>query len=644
MELSHLIDALPGFVWIALPDGRAEYISQHWCDYTGLGREEAIGDGWQTAIHPDDRPQVLERWRLFRESGEAGELQARVLRHDGEYRRFLLSAAPIADKSGQVVRWCGINTDIEERLKDGERAQATAVSKAREGELQQAAAHFAVAQRLSATGSFVSDLVADEHVLSEEFYRICEFERGSTVTIRRLRDIVHPEDRQSFDAVVERGLAGHDVDFEFRIVTPRGGVRHLRASAVVSKHVAGRPVFMGAVQDVTDTKVAEKALRAREAELRRAHDHLSEAQRLSKTGSFTVDLLKDEHFWSDEFYRICEFEPGSTVTTKRLQGIVVPEDIQSFGSAIERALAGTGPEFVFRVLTARGAVKHLRGVAHRSEQIDGRPVFIGAVQDITASTVAENALNVARAELAHVARAMTLGALTASIAHEVNQPLSGIITNASTCLNMLSADPPNLDGARVTAQRTLRDVNRAAEVIQHLRAMFTRRPPAIESVDLNQVAREVLALSSSELQRSRVIVRTDFDAGLLAVSADRVQLQQVILNLIINAADAMEAVQDRPRDLLVATAREGTNRVRLSVRDSGVGIDPQKLPKLFDAFFTTKAHGMGIGLSVSRSIIEGHEGRIWASPNDGPGATFAFSIPLDPSGQRPDRLSAARTS
>ena len=627
LELSQLIDALPGFAWIALPDGRAEYVGQRWCAYTGLSLEHALGYGWQTAIHPEDRPRVLERWRSFREAGEAGELEARMLRHDGEYRRFLLSAAPIADTSGRVVRWCGINTDIEEQLRKEERSQVIAASMAREGELQQAAAHFAVAQRLSATGSFVSDLVADEHAWSEEFYRICDFERGSTVTIQKLRDIVHPEDRQAYDAVIARGVAGNDVDFEFRIVTSRGVVKYLRAAAVVSKHVAGRPVFMGAVQDVTDSKVAEQALRAGEAELRRAHDHLSEAQRLSKTGSFTADLLKDEHFWSDEFYRICEFEPGSTVTTQRLQGIVVPEDLPSFGSAIQRALAGTDPEFLFRVVTAKGAVKHLRGVAHRSEPIDGRPVFIGAVQDVTASTVAENALNVARAELAHVARAMTLGALTASIAHEVNQPLSGIITNANTCLHMLSADPPNLDGARATAQRTLRDGNRASEVIQRLRAMFARKERAIERVDLNHLAHEVIALSSSEIQRSRVVLRTDFDADLPAVNGDRVQLQQVIMNLVVNAVDAMADVDDRPRDLVVVTTRENANEVRVSVRDSGVGIDPQKLPKLFDPFFTTKAHGMGVGLSVSRSIIDGHEGRIWASSNDGPGATFSFSIP-----------------
>jgi signal transduction histidine kinase len=222
---------------------------------------------------------------------------------------------------------------------------------------------------------------------------------------------------------------------------------------------------------------------------------------------------------------------------------------------------------------------------------------------------------------------MTLGALTASIAHEVNQPLSGIITNASTCLRMLAADPPNLDGARATAQRTLRDGNRASEVIQRLRGLFAHKQPKTEPVDLNDAAREVLTLSASELQNNRVTLRTELEEGLPAVTGDRVQLQQVILNLTVNAIDAMREVEDRARSLLVSTAREERGRVRMSLRDSGIGVDPQSIEKLFGAFYTTKSQGMGIGLAISRSIIESHDGRLWAVANDGPGATFSFSIP-----------------
>ena len=227
-------------------------------------------------------------------------------------------------------------------------------------------------------------------------------------------------------------------------------------------------------------------------------------------------------------------------------------------------------------------------------------------------------------------RIATLGQLSASIAHELNQPLTGIVTNCGTCLRMLTSDQLNLDGAREAVRRTLRDGHRASEVIARLRALFNKTEPASESVDLNEATREVIALSVGELQSSQVIVRTDLAADLQHVTADRVQLQQVVLNLLRNAVDAMKTVEDRPRDLLIRTEREEGDRVRLSVTDAGVGFDPQTADKLFEAFYSTKNEGMGVGLSVSRSIIENHQGRLWAVLNDGPGATFSFSVPCRP--------------
>jgi len=273
-------------------------------------------------------------------------------------------------------------------------------------------------------------------------------------------------------------------------------------------------------------------------------------------------------------------------------------------------------------------------VAHGTRDQDGRLEYIGAIQDVTERRRAEEALGQIRSELAHVARVTSLGALTASIAHEVNQPLSGIITNASTCLRMLAADPPNVDGARETARRTIRDGNRASDVITRLRALFGKKSATTESVDLNEAAREVITLLRSELQRSRVILRADLADHLPPVSGDRVQLQQVILNLLLNASDAMSGVDDRPRQLVIRTERDEGDRVLLTVQDAGVGFETQDVERLFEAFYTTKSGGMGIGLSVSRSIIESHHGRLWAAPNDGPGATFSFSIPRRPEGVR----------
>jgi PAS domain S-box-containing protein len=261
-------------------------------------------------------------------------------------------------------------------------------------------------------------------------------------------------------------------------------------------------------------------------------------------------------------------------------------------------------------------------------------------RDVTESKRAQDALNRAGAELARVSRVTALSALTASIAHEVNQPLSGIITNAGTCLRMLDTAPPDIDGARETARRTIRDGNRAADVIARLRALFSKREFALEWLDLNEAAREVIALSSNDVHRHRIILQSELADDLPAVTGDRIQLQQVMLNLLRNASDAMTDVHDRPRELLIKTEREDGDRVRLTIRDAGVGLSPQSLDSLFDAFYSTKSGGMGIGLFVSRSIIERHHGRLWAEPNEGaPGATFSFSIPRGGEGG-PDTLPA----
>jgi C4-dicarboxylate-specific signal transduction histidine kinase len=228
-------------------------------------------------------------------------------------------------------------------------------------------------------------------------------------------------------------------------------------------------------------------------------------------------------------------------------------------------------------------------------------------------------------EIASLARVTDFGVLTASIAHEVNQPLSGIVTNASTCLRMLAADPPNLDGAREAARRTVRDGNRASDVIARMRALFSRRD--VEPVSLNELARETVEVSFNEFQKNKVCLECEFAEDLPLVLGDRVQLQQVILNLVRNGSDAMSTVTDRPRQLTIKTERDETGCARLSIADTGVGFDLQTAGRLFEAFHTTKDDGMGIGLFVSRSIIEKYHGRLWAELNDGPGATFSFAIP-----------------
>src|SRR5262245_8656332 len=386
-------------------------------------------------------------------------------------------------------------------------------------------------------------------------------------------------------------------------------------------------------QDITARKRAEavndlRAIAERKGGLRRSEAFLAEAQRLSLTGSFSWRVATDEITWSDQLYRIFEFDQGMPVTLELIGFRVHPEDMPLLHDMIERARgAGTDFEHAHRLQMSDQSIKYLHMVAHGTRDEDGRLEYIGAVQDVTARRLSEQALGKAQSELAHVARVTALTTLTASIAHEVNQPLSGIITNASTCLRMLAADPPDVDGARETARRTIRDGNRASDVIARVRALFTKKESTTESVDLNEATREVMALSLSELQRSRVILRAELADDLPPVTGDRVQLQQVILNLLVNASDAMSSVDNRPRQLVIRTERDEGDRVRLTVQDAGVGLDPDHVKDLFEAFYTTKSGGMGIGLSVSRSIVDSHHGRLWATPNDGPGASFSFSIP-----------------
>jgi len=383
----------------------------------------------------------------------------------------------------------------------------------------------------------------------------------------------------------------------------------------------------------------------KEKELRRSEAFLAEGQRLSRTGSFSWRVATGEITWSEELYRIFEFDRDVPVTLELIGSRVHPEDIPLLNDMIDRA-RGTGSDFEYehRLQMSNHSVKYLHMVGHGTRDRDGRLVYIGAAQDVTERRQSEETLGKVRSELAHVARVTSLGALTASIAHEVNQPLSGIVTNASTCLRMLAADPPNVDGARETARRTIRDGNRASDVITRLRALFSKKETTIESLDLNEAIREVIALSLSDLQRNRVILRTELADDLPLVTGDRVQLQQVVLNLLRNASDAMSAVDDRPRHMVITTEREEGDRVRLTVQDAGVGLDPQAMDRLFEAFYTTKNEGMGMGLSVSRSIIERHHGRLWAAPNDGPGATFSFVIPRGPgSVAGADGLGAIRT-
>jgi PAS domain S-box-containing protein len=567
--------------------------------------------------------------------GESGVLIAGSEREDfpGQTERLLLSVAANQAAIGlQEARLLSEQTRVAKEL-DQRVAERTRELAAANDELK----------RSEARKAAILDSALDCIVTIDHEGRITEFNPAAERTFGYRRDEVLG--RQLADVIIppslrerhRRGFARYLATGDAHVLGRRVEMTAVRADgtefpvelAITRIPVDGPPSFTGYLRDITSRKQAEEKLRRSEA-------FLAEAQRLSLTGSFSWRVATDEITWSDQVYRIFELDRAVPVTLERILSRVHPEDVTLLREMIERA-RGDGSDFEYehQLLMPDHSVKYLHLVAHAVRDQDERLEYIGTVQDVTDRRLSEEALSKARSELAHVARVTSLGVLTASIAHEVNQPLSGIITNAGTCLRMLAADPPNVDGARETARRTIRDGNRASDVIKRLRALFDRRGVTAEPVDLNEATREVFALSLSELQRSRVTLRPELADDLPPVMGDRVQLQQVVLNLLRNALDAMSGVADRPRQLVVRTERDEGDCVRLTVQDSGVGFGTESADRLFEAFYTTKTGGMGIGLSVSRSIIESHHGRLWAAPNDGPGARFAFAIPRAPEGVRP---------
>jgi PAS domain S-box-containing protein len=433
----------------------------------------------------------------------------------------------------------------------------------------------------------------------------------------------HPEDTaRSVEAFTRSIASGEPFEMEVRARRFDGVYRWFQSRGKPLRDASGRIVcWCNLLTDIDDRKRAEEGLRRSEA-------FLAKGQTLSLTGTFSWEFTTGAFIWSEELYRIYEFEPGTHITFEKIATRYHPEDKAIIASVAEQARRGVRSfDYAHRLLMPNGSIKHIHVVAHGSHNRDGQLEYFGGVQDITERHIADEALNKARTELAHMARVTSLGALTASIAHEVNQPLSGIITNAGTCLRMLNADSPNIDGARETARRTIRDANRAVEIISRLRALFSNRKTSTEVVDLNAASQEVISLSLRELQDGRVALQTEFADDLPSVQGDRIQLQQVILNLIRNAAEAMSDVDDRPRELVIRTAKVESDGVSVAVQDSGLGVEPGNLGRVFDSFYTTKADGLGIGLSVCRTIIETHGGRLWATVGVPHGAIFQFTLP-----------------
>jgi len=373
---------------------------------------------------------------------------------------------------------------------------------------------------------------------------------------------------------------------------------------------------------------ARDDLRSAVQELARLNKTLDEAQGLSHTGSFGWKVASGDIVWSTETCRILGVDRSAKPTIDLTLGRVHPDDRQLVQLELNRVARGEQEcDYEHRLLMPDGLVKHLHVRARRVKYQSGEEEIVGALMDVTAARKAQEALHAAQTELAHVTRLTTLGEMSASIAHEVNQPLASVVTNGDACLRWLGRDVPQLDEARSAVQRMIGSARRASEVISRIRALSKKRAFERVRLDVNEVIDDVVALMRREITGHRVSLRLDLGSSLPPVYGDRVQLQQVMMNLLMNSIQAMRPVTDRRHELLIRSREHGSDQMLVAVEDSGIGIEPENVDRLFNAFFTTKPEGMGIGLSICRSIIEQHDGRIWATRNSGTGSTFQFTLP-----------------
>jgi len=432
-----------------------------------------------------------------------------------------------------------------------------------------------------------------------------------------------PEDRSKVQDNVATCLdnIGRTHSWEIRKVRKDGSRLWVRENAKAVRRLDDQLIVLVACEDITERKQAENALQQSEM-------YLAEAQRLSHTGSFGWHVASGEIIWSEETFRIFGFDKVPSIKHATVLQHVHPDDRARVQRTIDRAsLDHNDFEHGYRLLLPDGAVKYVHARAYAVTDASDDTEFIGAVTDITARRRAEAELHEAQANLAHVTRVTALGELVASIAHEVNQPLAAVVTNAAACLRWLDRSAPDLNEARGAVRSIINDGNRAGEVIQRVRALVNKTTDQKAPLDINEAINEAISLLQHELLSHRVSLQLELAPDLPLVLADRVQLQQVILNLIINGIEAMQPVTDRPRELVIRSRQDEARQILVSVSDCGVGIATENAGQLFDAFFTTKSGGMGMGLSICRSIIEAHRGHLTAAGNAGHGATFQFTVP-----------------
>jgi PAS domain S-box-containing protein len=565
-------------------------------------------------FHPEDRKRVVDLFERAEREKTAFQVDYRIVLPDGNIKYLRTIGHPILNESGDLVEFVGTAMDI------------TAATQA-EKTLRESEAYLAEAQRLSHTGSWARVSATGEmRYWSEECYRVLGFDpRDGLPRFETFLQRVHPDDQAKIREIsAAAGRAKFDYETDYRIVHPGGEIRDI--------HVVAHPVFnpsgdlveyVGTVMDVTERRRSEEKLRQSEA-------YLAEAQKLTHTGSWVWEVAERRALHlSEEWYRVYGFDPkeGMSAWNKRLERIH-PDDCDGRQQAIDRAINEKSDyEVEYRILLPGGAVRYIRSVGHPVLNASGDLVqFVGSSTDITERKQAEEALHQAQKDVARINRITTMGELTASLAHEVKQPIAAAVTDANTCVRWLSRDDPDVEEAREAASRVVKDATRAAEIITRVRQLFKKGTPEQALIDVNEIIREMIVLLGSDATRYDVSIQTELAKDLPQVMGDRVQMQQVLMNLMTNSIDAMKDL-DGTRELIISSQAED-GQLMISVSDTGVGLPPKQADQIFDAFFTTKPQGTGMGLRISRSIVESHGGRLWAADNSPRGASFHLTLPI----------------
>jgi len=604
-------------------------------------------------VHPEDATLASRIVERASEDGKNFDLEYRLLMPDGAVKHVHIVAHAERDASGEL-EFAGAVMDTTE-------------SKRAEEALRRSESYLSEAQRLTQTGSWAWRVAGRDALhLSEEWYRIYGFdaEEGMPAWEERLRR-VHPEDQAKWQAAIDRAIREKsDYDVEFRILLPGGTVKYI--------HTVGHPVlnqsgdlvqFVGSAMDITERKRGEVLLAgenrllemiARGDSRARILDAICRLVEELASGSLSSILLADP---STNRLRHGAAPSLPSPYNEAVDGVVIGPSAGSCGTAAYRrkpvivtdittdplwtdyrdvALAhGLRACWSTPILSSTGKVLGTFAIYYREPRsptaldhsLIRQIVHLASIAvERKQAEEALEAMRQAQADLARVSRVTTMGELTASLAHEVNQPIAAASTNANTCLRWLAGDAPNIEEARAAAMRIVKDGKRAGEIISRVRQLFKKGTSQRELVDVNEIILEMTVLLRGETTRCNILVGTDLALDLPQVMADRVQLQQVLMNLMVNGIEAMKDA-DGARELAIRSQRMQNEEVVVSVADSGVGLPPQQTEQIFNAFFTTKPHGTGMGLRISRSIIESHGGRLWAADNSPRGASFCFSLP-----------------